>query len=112
MEYTYHDITLFDFENLCREKQIRHHTYLTTEQNHDTVTHTITFRFTGKLAPIQYHPNRIVLVGDDGELRFERVKYIRVYHINPEEGLYYGIICEYLLRRSGEIEYRIAASQK
>lgn len=105
----YQDITLFDFEKLCREKDFKQHTYLTVEQEHDSAMHTIVLCYTGKVMSIQYSPGQIVFLGADGELRFERVKYIRVYHNSSGLCLRYGIICGSLHRKSESIEYRLTA---
>lgn len=110
MEYKgYQDITLFDFEKLCREQGIKRHTYLTTEQKHDSVMHTIVLGFSGKVMSIRYNPGQIVLLGADGELRFERVKYIRVYNNSTGVCLHYGIICGSLQHKSDNTEYRLIA---
>ena len=109
MKQGYEDITLFDFEKLCREKGIKQHTYLTAEQKNDSALHTITLRFTGKTMDIQYNPGQIVFLGAESELRFVRVKYIRVYHTSSEKCLHYGIICGNLTKVSADTEYRIKA---
>lgn len=106
----YEDITLFDFDKLCRTCGVKRHTYLTFEQKHNSAAPTIVLRFTGSAMYIMYNPNQIVLRGSDGELRFERVKYIRVYHTSDKGGLFYGVICDCTDRSGGETEYRLSAT--
>lgn len=105
----YEDIALFDFEMLCKKEGIKQYTYLTSQQKHDSILHTITLKFTGKVMDVQYNPGQVVFLGESGELRFVRVKYVRVYHTSSEKCLHYGIICGSHADNQNNIEYRMTA---
>lgn len=90
---SYNEMTLLDFEILCEERRFGKYTYSTYEQEWDSTLHTCTIQFEGGKMLFQHHPNQVVLQGEKGELRFERVEYVKIYSTSNKDRLRFGIMC-------------------
>lgn len=109
----YQSVTLFDFEKLCRENMVCQYTYETVDQKWDTILHDFVLSLTGDTLFVQMHPGQIVIKGTGCELRFENVKYVRVYRTQVDGQMKFGVVCEQgCPDNSMEIEYLLSALSK
>lgn len=98
-------ITLFDFRKLCAENRIVKFTFSTLDQKQDSIFHTIVTRHWYNKMFVQQNPNQVCFMSDNGETRFERIKYVVVYTNKDSNTLKFSFVCGNQKTDESDIEY-------